>query len=73
MDTKGPAEAFLDLLVAAMQDAIQTGRCCQLQTQLRNDKPPHKMEMVRLIIVPEKMDIKFPQHAPLGTKIGSGN
>lgn len=63
-----PQETFLELLVAAMNDAALEGELTQLQTQLI---PPgrKKFEVVRIIIVPEKMQWTFPTVAPAGTPI----
>lgn len=45
---------FLDLLLAAMQDATIEGKCTQLQTTIT--PPGHRAKLVRLIVVPEEMD-----------------
>lgn len=59
-------DAFLTLLLAAMDDAAITGRITQLQTQFKPAKS-NKLEVVRLIVVPEKMQITWPGYAPAGT------
>lgn len=61
-----PQEAFLNLLVAAMNDAAVSGSLTQLQTQLT---PPgrNKSEVVRIIVIPERLAVTFPTYAPLGT------
>jgi hypothetical protein len=61
-----PQEAFLELLIAAMRDALREGKLTQLQTQLNPDGKG--IGVVRVVIIPEKMDFKWPTYAPLGTK-----
>lgn len=66
-----PQTAFVDLLLAAMKDAAIEGKLTQLQTQLdptETGKGP--LKVVRIIVIPEKMDFKFPSYAPLGTNQG---
>jgi len=50
---------FLDLLMAAMLDAVVDGKTCQLQTMIT---PPGmtKPRLLRLIVVPEDMDLVRP-------------
>lgn len=62
-----PQEAFLELLIAAMNDATKGGKLTQLQTQFKPDGE-QKLRVVRIIVVPEEMDHKWPTHAPLGTE-----
>lgn len=60
-------EAFLELLIAAMKDAAIGGHLTQLQTQidaLKTGKP----QLVRIIVVPEKMQWKTPDGRPIGAK-----
>jgi hypothetical protein len=59
-----PQEAFLDLLVAAMKDAAVNRSLTQLRTQL--DPDGKGLRVVRIIVVPEQMDFKFPTDRPLG-------
>lgn len=61
-----PAEAFLDVLIASMKDAICENKLTQLKTQMENPETG-KLELVRLVIMPEKMDHEWPSDAPLGT------
>lgn len=61
-----PQEAFLEVLIAAMKDAVCTGDITQLKTQMANPNTGN-MEFVRVVILPEKFDHKWPSHAPLGT------
>jgi len=59
-------EAFLELLIAAFNDAALEGKLTQFQTQFL-PKGQKKMAVVRLIIVPEKMSHTWPSVAPAGT------
>ena len=59
-------DAFLELLLAAFDDAANEGKLTQLQTQFV-PKGKKKLEVVRLIVIPEKMDVTWPTYAPLGT------
>ena len=59
-------DAFLDLLIAAMNDAAINGKLTQLQTQLKPEGSA-KLEVVRIVVIPEKMDFTWPKYAPLGT------
>ncbi len=66
-----PQEAFLNLLIAAMKDAAIEHKLTQLQTQLdptETGKGP--LKKIRIIVIPEEMDFKWPSHAPLGTGHG---
>lgn len=60
-----PQIAFLDLLVAAMKDAVIEKKLTQLVTQL---DPTGKgaFKRCRIIVVPEEMDHTWPSHSPLG-------
>lgn len=60
-----PQEAFLDLLIAAMKDAVLEGKLTQLQTQL--DPDGGGLKVVRIVVIPEKMGFKWPTYAPAGT------
>ena len=67
-----PQTAFLDMLIAAMKDAVIEKKLTQLQTQLdvtETGKGP--LKRVRIIVVPEEMDYTWPSHSPLGAA-GSG-
>lgn len=61
-----PQESFLDMLIAAMKDAAITGDLTQLQTTI-TPAETGKQSIVRIIIVPEKMDFTWPKDQPLGT------
>jgi len=61
-----PQEAFLEMLVAAMHDAVLEDKISQLQTQFI-PKGKKEFEVVRIVILPEKMKYKWPTYAPLGT------
>lgn len=60
-----PQEAFLDMLIAAMKDASLNAKLTQLQTTI--DPDGKGTRIVRIIIVPEKMDRTWPKDQPLGT------
>lgn len=49
------AQEFIDLLAAAMADAADEGKLCQLQTTVT--PPSGRAKLVRIIIVPEEMDL----------------
>lgn len=49
------ANEFLTLLIAAMTDAGETGHCTQLQSQIM--VPGKGIKIVRLIVVPEEMEL----------------
>ena len=53
---------FFDLLVAAMADAADEGKLCQLQTEIV--PPSGKRKTIRIIVVPEEMD--FVRSDPTG-------
>lgn len=58
MGTKEQAETFLDILVAGMNDAATNRKLTQLKTTITptgRTKPEH----VRIIIVPESMDMEW--------------
>jgi hypothetical protein len=60
-----PQEAFLDILIAAMKDACLERKLTQIQTQLNPDG--NGLRVVRIIVVPEQMEYRWPSQAPLGT------
>ncbi len=53
------ADLFLDLLLAAMQDAATTGHITQLQTTIM-PAGATKAKLVRLVVVPEEMEVVRP-------------
>lgn len=62
-----PQTAFLDLLVAAMKDAVIEKKLTQLLTQLDpsgTGKGP--LTKVRIIVIPDELDHTWPSHSPLG-------
>jgi len=61
-----PQEAFLECLIAAMKDAVLEGHLTQLQTQL--DPDGKGLQVVRIIVVPERLKWKWPTYAPAGTE-----
>lgn len=63
--TMSPQEAFLNVLVAAMKDAAQEKKLCQIQSTMDDGKGGTKI--VRIIIIPEEMEYRFPKDQPLGT------
>ena len=65
------AEAFGDLLIAAMKDAIVHKKLTQLLTQMdATETGWGPLKRVRIIVVPEDMEHTWPSHAPLGTGQG---
>jgi len=62
-----PQEAFLEILVAAMKDAVLEAKITQLKTQL-DARGNGKLEQVRIVILPEKMEHNWPSESPLGTE-----
>jgi hypothetical protein len=50
---------FLNLLIAAMQDAVLTGHISQLQTTI-TPEGTSKAKLLRIIVVPEEMEIVRP-------------
>ena len=61
-----PQEVFLEMLVAAMKDAVCEGKLTQLQTQIQSPKD-RRLEVVRIIVIPEKLQHTWPLGAPAGT------
>jgi hypothetical protein len=61
-----PQEAFLNLLIAAMADAAVNGHLSQLQTTI--DPDGNGTRIVRIVVIPEKMDHTWPVDKPLGSK-----
>lgn len=59
-------DAFLTLLLAAMDDAALEGKLTQLQTQFV-PKGKQQLEVVRIIVIPEKLQHTWPTVAPAGT------
>lgn len=66
-----PGEAFLGILLAAMNDAVLEGKLTQLQTQFL-PLGQKKLQAVRIIVIPEQLQQTWPSHAPLGTPV-AGN
>jgi hypothetical protein len=65
---KNPQEAFLELLIAAMQDAAVNKKLTQLQTQLDPTETGRgPLKRIRIIVVPDELDFSWPSHAPLGS------
>lgn len=62
-------EAFLNLLIAAMKDAVIEKKLTQLQAQLDADGKG-KLKRCRIIVVPEELDHTWPSYAPAGTPKG---
>ena len=61
-------DAFLTLLLAAMDDAVLEGKLIQFQTQFI-PQGSKKYEVIRIIVVPEKMKHTWPTYAPAGTPV----
>jgi len=61
-----PQLAFLDLLLAAFDDAAKEKKLTQLGIQFL-PKGETKMAKVRVIVIPEEFKYKWPNYAPLGT------
>ena len=61
-------DAFLQLLLAAFDDAAIEGKMTQIQTQFI-PKGKTKKETVRIIVIPEKLDQTWPTYSPLGTPV----
>ena len=59
------SNAFVELLLAAMKDAVTTGHITQIQTQFAPNGD-NKLEVVRIVVLPEKMNFAWPSHSPLG-------
>lgn len=49
-------ELFLDMLIAAMKDAVLNGKITQLQTTMTPEETG-KAKLLRIIVVPEEMEI----------------
>lgn len=66
-DHKKEADIFGDMLIAAMYDAALELKLTQLKTTIT---PPGrtKPEIIRIIIIPEKMEYEFPQGLGATTK-----
>ena len=62
-----PQETFLDLLIAAMKDAVLERKMTQLQAQLDPTESNGPLKKVRIIVVPEELDYTWPSHAPAGS------
>ncbi len=60
MSSGRKAEAFIDLLIAAMTDAAVSRNLSQLKTTITPEGTT-KAHIVRIIIVPESMDYDWPQ------------
>lgn len=61
-----PQETFLNILIAAMKDAVESGELTQIKTTMLNEKTG-KVEYVRMVIMPEVMQHNWPKYAPAGT------
>jgi hypothetical protein len=61
-----PQEAFLEILVAAMKDAVIEKKLTQLKMQL-DARGDGWLEEVRIVIMPEKMEYNWPRESPLGS------
>lgn len=57
------AGAFIDILLAAMSDAAVERKLTQLKTTITPEKTG-RATLVRIIIVPESMDMEWPQGLP---------
>ena len=68
MPESTPQNAFLDVLLAAMHDAVLEGKLTQFATQFQPEGTKG-LKRVRIIVVPEEMQFKWPSHAPLGTPV----
>lgn len=62
---KTRSETFIDFLVAAMTDAAVERKMTQLKTTITPEKTG-KATFVRVIIVPESMDVEWTK--PLGSE-----
>jgi hypothetical protein len=63
-----PQETFLDLLIAAMKDAVIERKLTQLQAQLDpTDTGKGPLKRVRIIVVPDELDHAWPSYAPAGS------
>ena len=60
-----PQEAFLNMLIAAMQDAAIEKKCSQLQCTITPEETG-KATVVRVIVVPNELDRYWPESKPLG-------
>lgn len=60
-----PQEAFLDMLIAAMKDAVLEGKLTQVKATI--DPDGKGTRVVRLVVMPEKMEHNWPKDQPLGT------
>lgn len=65
-----PQTAFMDMLIAALEDAASSGSLTQLSIQLDPTEGKGPLKRVRVIVVPEEMQVRWPSHAPLGTPGG---
>jgi hypothetical protein len=60
-----PQEAFLNLLLAAMADAVTGDRISQLKTSI--DPDGKGVRYCRIIVIPEDIRINFPKDQPIGS------
>lgn len=58
MGTKEQTDTFIDILIAGMQDAAVERKMTQLKTIITPEGRT-KPEVVRVIIVPESMDMEW--------------
>jgi hypothetical protein len=59
-----PQQAFLEMLVAMMSDAAVEGKISQCQSTI--DPDGKGVRVVRIVVMPEKMDYTF--DPPLGSQ-----
>lgn len=68
-----PQLAFVEVLLAAMKDAVVEGELTQLAIQFDpTEGKGGPLKKVRIIVVPEKMQHEWPTYAPLGSVQGKG-
>jgi hypothetical protein len=63
-----PQEAFLEMLLAAMRDAAVERKLTQLQMTITPEGQTTP-RFVRIIVIPEEMDMVWPKDRPLGTDV----
>lgn len=62
-----PQTAFLDLLIAAMNDAAMELKLTQLKAQI--DPDGKGLRYVRIVVIPEKMEFELPDKSPFGSDV----
>lgn len=60
-----PENAFLDILLAAMQDAVIEQKLTQIKATIAPDGK--NVKVVRIVVMPEAMEHNWPKHQPLGS------